>query len=95
MFIQVFSGILIDSVYIADESAVSYALEALNRDSFGGWLLRGVHSNIPSMIFAALYLHQARSLLIGSRNTWGWITGWIIVLLTIITAFLGYSSIWA
>ena len=41
-----------------------------------------------------MYLHQARSLLIGTRAAWAWISGWVLVLLIIIVAFLGYSCVW-
>ena len=94
MLLQVLTGFALDTVYIADTDEVSNILELINRDGNSGWLIRCLHANTPSLIFLWLYCHQARSILIGSRLTYAWCTGWIIILLTIITAFLGYSTIW-
>lgn len=88
------TGFGLDTVYAADVAIVDEQLELINRDGVYGWWMRDMHANVPSLIFAWLYAHQARSVLIGTRVAYAWLTGWVVVLLTIIVAFLGYSCVW-
>ena len=94
IFMQALTGIALDMMYIPSTELVGDCLEAINRESSYGFFMRYMHANLPSMLFAWMYLHQARSLLIGTRAAWAWISGWVLVLLIIIVAFLGYSCVW-
>lgn len=94
MAVQVLSGVIIDTSYSADTGNVSIVLDAVQRDAWLGWFVRAAHSNVVSLLFVWLYCHQARSLLVGSRAIYAWTTGWVLVLITIIVAFLGYSCVW-
>jgi ubiquinol-cytochrome c reductase cytochrome b subunit len=67
------------------------------RDVNYGWLMRYVHANGASMFFLVVYVHIFRGLYYGSyfyprQAVWG--IGVIIVLLMILTAFMGYVLPW-
>ena len=65
------------------------------RDIPSGWLLRYVHANGASIFFIVVYAHICRGLIYGSylnSREYLWCTGVIILLLMILTAFLGYIT---
>ena len=67
------------------------------RDVNYGWLLRYLHSNGASMFFVAVYIHIFRGLYYGSYKAPRevlWILGFIIFLLMMATAFMGYVLPW-
>ena len=67
------------------------------RDVEGGWLLRYMHANGASMFFVVVYMHIFRNLYYGSYASpreLVWCIGVIILLLMIITAFIGYVLPW-
>jgi len=67
------------------------------RDVNYGWLLRYFHSNGASMFFIIVYVHIFRGLYYGSYvypRSNVWIIGVLILLVMIITAFLGYVLPW-
>merc|ERR1712093_339838 len=73
------------------------SVEHIMRDVNNGWLLRYIHANGASMMFIALYIHLFKNLYYGSFNRprhWLWISGVVILLLTILTAFMGYVLPW-
>lgn len=64
------------------------------RDVNNGWLIRYFHSNTASAFFFIVYLHIGRGLYYGSYQrprTLTWIIGTIILILMIVTGFLGYE----
>ena len=69
----------------------------INNEMYFGWFLRAFHANGASFFFIVVYLHMARSLYYGSyvypRHSL-WMSGVIIWLLMIATAFLGYVLPW-
>jgi len=67
------------------------------RDVQLGWFIRYAHANGASMFFICLYIHLLRGIYYGSfiyPRTYTWFTGFIIFILTIATAFLGYVLPW-
>jgi ubiquinol-cytochrome c reductase cytochrome b subunit len=67
------------------------------RDINYGWLIRYVHANGSSMFFLAVYIHIFRTLYYGSYKSpreMIWITGLIIYLFMMATAFMGYVLPW-
>src|SRR5260370_8114920 len=67
------------------------------RDVNYGWLLRYVHSNGASMFFLAAYVHMFRGMYYGSYKDPRevlWILGVILLLLMIMTGFMGYVLPW-
>jgi ubiquinol-cytochrome c reductase cytochrome b/c1 subunit len=69
----------------------------LNNEVYYGWWLRYLHANGASFFFMCVYLHIYRGIYYGSfafpRHLL-WMIGIIILLLMIITAFLGYILPW-
>ena len=73
------------------------SVEHIMRDVEGGWFLRYMHANGASMFFIVVYLHLLRGLYYGSYaapRELVWILGVAILLLMIITAFIGYVLPW-
>jgi len=67
------------------------------RDLNYGWILRYIHANGASMFFICLYIHMFRGLYYGSfifPRHLTWVSGFVILVLTIATAFLGYVLPW-
>jgi ubiquinol-cytochrome c reductase cytochrome b subunit len=67
------------------------------RDVNHGWLVRYIHSNGASMFFLVVYCHILRGLYYGSYTKpreFLWISGVILLLLMMATAFLGYVLPW-
>ncbi len=73
------------------------SLEHIMRDVNYGWLLRYVHANGASMFFIVVYIHMFRGLYFGSYTKprhLVWVLGVVILLLMILTAFIGYVLPW-
>ena len=67
------------------------------RDVNYGWLLRYLHANGASMFFLAVYIHMFRGIYYGSYKEPRevlWILGVILLLLMIVTGFMGYVLPW-
>ena len=83
--------------YIPHVSLAFASVEHIMRDVQGGWLLRYLHANGASMFFIVVYVHIFRGLYYTSY-TWPrqavWVLGVLLLLLMIITAFLGYVLPW-
>lgn len=97
LIIQIITGILLAMHYTPEINLAFYSVEHIMRDVNYGWLLRYVHANGGSMFFIVVYIHTFRGLYYGSylypRQPL-WMVGVIILLLMIITAFLGYVLPW-
>jgi len=94
MVIQIFSGIILAFYYVRGVIAWDSVVE-ITREVNLGWLLRIVHRNTASFVFVVLFLHFFRGIVQRSFFLKGpWISGWIIMLLTIAAAFLGYVLPW-
>src|SRR6185437_8616055 len=73
------------------------SVEAIMRDVNYGWLLRYVHATGASMFFLAAYIHMFRGMYYGSYKEPRevlWILGVILLLLMIMTGFMGYVLPW-
>jgi ubiquinol-cytochrome c reductase cytochrome b subunit len=67
------------------------------RDVNFGWMIRYIHANTASFFFVCIYAHVARGLYYGSYrapHTLTWAVGSLILILTIVTAFLGYCLVY-
>ncbi len=95
--IQILTGIMLAMHYSGDIVYAFSSVEHIMRDVNFGWLLRYVHANGASMFFIVVYIHTFRGLYYGSfthpREAL-WCVGVIILLLMIITAFIGYVLPW-
>lgn len=97
LIIQIITGIFLAMHYTPHVDLAFTSLEHIMRDVNYGWLLRYIHANGASMFFIVVYAHIFRGLYFGSytypRHI-TWIIGVIILLLMIITAFIGYVLPW-
>lgn len=97
LIIQLITGIFLAMHYTPHISLAFTSVEHIMRDVNFGWLLRYIHSNGASMFFVVVYIHIFRGLYFGSYikpKQWVWLLGIIILLLMIITAFIGYVLPW-
>jgi len=97
LVIQIASGIFLAMHYTPNIEYAFASVEHIMRDVEGGWFLRYLHANGASMFFIVVYLHILRGLYYGSYASpreLVWIVGVVILLLMIITAFIGYVLPW-
>jgi len=97
LLLQVITGIALAMHYAPEVNLAFYSVEHIMRDVNFGWLLRYLHANGASMFFIVVYTHTFRGLFYSSflfPKEPLWIIGVIILLLMIITAFLGYVLPW-
>jgi len=97
LVIQILSGIFLAMHYTPHVDLAFLSVEHIMRDVEGGWFLRYLHANGASMFFIVVYLHMLRGLYFGSYASpreLVWILGVVILLLMILTAFIGYVLPW-
>lgn len=94
MVIQIASGVILTFFYVRGALAWD-SVVLITREVRRGWLVRSVHRNFASFVFIVLYLHIIRGLINASFSLkLTWISGWIIIVLAIAAAFLGYVLPW-
>nr|YP_009441303.1 cytochrome b [Gobiomorus maculatus]AGR92650.1 cytochrome b [Gobiomorus maculatus]ATN23290.1 cytochrome b [Gobiomorus maculatus] len=92
---QLVTGIFLAMHYTADVSSAFSSVAHICRDVNFGWLIRNVHANGASFFFICIYLHIGRGLYYGSylyKETWN--VGVVLLLLVMMTAFVGYVLPW-
>jgi ubiquinol-cytochrome c reductase cytochrome b subunit len=93
LIIQIVTGVTLGMHYTPNISNAFDSIEHIMRDVNNGWLIRYLHSNTASAFFFLVYLHIGRGLYYGSYKaprTLTWVLGTILLILMIVTAFLGY-----
>lgn len=94
---QIITGVILAMHYVANINLAFESVEHIMRDIRYGWLVRYIHSNGASIFFILVYLHIGRGIYYGSYRRPRillWITGTIIILTMILTAFIGYVLPW-
>ena len=94
--IQLVTGVLLGLHYSPGVPVAYYSIIHLEREVYYGGLVRGIHSQVASPVFLAVYPHTLRALpygsyLYSSSVTW---TGILGLLLLMATAFMGYILPW-
>lgn len=101
--IQIVTGILLAMHYVSNTELAFSSVIHLMTDVPSGAILRYSHANGASLFFTVVYLHIFRSIYYASGNQPRevvWVTGIVILLVMIITSFIGYvlpygqMSIW-
>ena len=95
--LQIATGIFLAMHYTPHVDLAFLSVEHIMRDVEGGWFLRYMHANGASMFFIVVYLHIFRGLYFGSYASpreLVWCIGVVILLLMILTAFIGYVLPW-
>jgi len=97
LVIQILTGVFLAMHYTPHIDYAFESVEHIMRDVNGGWLLRYAHANGASMFFIAVYCHIFRGLYYGSfmePRAALWMSGVLIFLLMMATAFMGYVLPW-
>uniref|UniRef100_A0A060P1J8 Cytochrome b n=1 Tax=Rhodeus sinensis TaxID=192373 RepID=A0A060P1J8_9TELE len=92
---QILTGLFLAMHYTSDISTAFSSVNHICRDVNYGWLIRNLHANGASFFFICIYMHIARGLYYGSylyKETWN--IGVILLLLVMMTAFVGYVLPW-
>ena len=95
--VQIVTGVVLAMHYTPHVNYAFDSVEHIMRDVNYGWLLRYLHANGASMFFLAAYVHMFRGMYYGSYKEPRevlWILGVILLLLMIITGFMGYVLPW-
>nr|YP_009270245.1 cytochrome b [Polypterus mokelembembe]ADG95269.1 cytochrome b [Polypterus mokelembembe] len=95
LIVQIITGLFLAMHYVSDINSAFSSVAHICRDVNYGWLIRNFHANGASLFFICIYLHIARGLYYGSylyMETWN--IGVILLLLTMMTAFVGYVLPW-
>ena len=90
---QIVTGILLAMHYVGHVDYAFASVQHLMVDVPSGTILRYAHANGASLFFTVVYLHVLRGIYYSSGNQPReivWISGVVILLLMIITAFIGY-----
>src|SRR6476469_5258960 len=94
---QIVTGVVLAMHYTPHVDMAFNSVEQIMRDVNYGWLLRYLHANGASMFFLAAYIHMFRGMYYGSYKEPRevlWILGVILLLLMIMTGFMGYVLPW-
>uniref|UniRef100_B2KPR5 Cytochrome b n=5 Tax=Laviniinae TaxID=2743727 RepID=B2KPR5_9TELE len=92
---QILTGLFLAMHYTSDISTAFSSVTHICRDVNYGWLIRSLHANGASFFFICIYMHIARGLYYGSylyKETWN--IGVVLLLLVMMTAFVGYVLPW-
>nr|YP_010484324.1 cytochrome b B [Oecleopsis sinicus]UVV36485.1 cytochrome b [Oecleopsis sinicus] len=95
LMIQIITGIFLAMHYSPNIKIAFKSIIHICRDVNYGWMIRNIHANGASMFFILMYLHTGRGIYYGSyklKKTW--ISGTMIMLMLMGTAFLGYVLPW-
>nr|QGZ07978.1 cytochrome b [Sternopygus dariensis] len=92
---QIITGLFLAMHYTSDITTAFSSVAHICRDVNFGWFIRNIHANGASFFFICIYLHIGRGLYYGSylyKETWN--IGVILLLLVMMTAFVGYVLPW-
>nr|ANJ70588.1 cytochrome b [Noterus clavicornis BMNH1425090]UPX88471.1 cytochrome b [Noterus clavicornis] len=95
LLIQILTGIFLSMHYNPNIDLAFNSISHICRNVNYGWLMRTIHANSASFFFICIYIHIGRGMYYSSFkfiNTW--MIGVLILLMTMMTAFLGYVLPW-
>lgn len=94
--LQIITGIILSINYIPHTQTAFESVIHIIRDIDKGWIIRYSHINGASLFFLVIYTHIARGIYFNSakKTPTVWISGRIILLVSIIAAFIGYVLPW-
>nr|QLF97291.1 cytochrome b [Neospora caninum] len=94
--LQIITGITLAFRYTSEASCAFASVQHLVREVAAGWEFRMLHATTASFVFLCILIHMTRGLYNWSYSylTTAWMSGLVLYLLTIATAFLGYVLPW-
>ena len=93
----ILTGIFLAINYTPTAAGAFASVETIDRQVSSGWVIRSTHMAGVSMFFIALYVHTFRSLYYGSYKAPRevlWLTGMLLMVMVMVTAFAGYVLPW-
>jgi len=97
LVVQLVTGILLTMHYVADVGLAFDSIRTIMREVPFGWFFRFFHLNGASLFFSAVYLHMGKNIFYGSYlfpRYYIWLSGLVLYLLLVATAFFGYVLPW-
>jgi ubiquinol-cytochrome c reductase cytochrome b/c1 subunit len=97
LLIMIATGIFLAMNYTPTSAGAFDSVQRIMRDVNYGWLLRLAHMNGASMFFILIYVHIFRGMYYGSYKAPRellWMSGVALLLLLMMTAFMGYVLPW-
>nr|AAS00879.1 apocytochrome b [Hutchinsoniella macracantha] len=93
--VQLVTGIFLAMHYVSSVDLAFSSIIHICRDVNYGWVIRVIHANTGSLFFLCMYFHIGRGLYYGSCNYYFvWMIGVLILVVVMITAFVGYVLPW-
>nr|QNV12057.1 cytochrome b [Lithobius forficatus] len=93
--IQILTGLFLAMHYTGDTLIAFDSIAHICQDVNDGWLMRVIHANGASVFFICLYMHIGRGMYFGSYMLmFTWFSGVLLLLLVMMTAFVGYVLPW-
>jgi ubiquinol-cytochrome c reductase cytochrome b subunit len=97
LVLQIVTGVFLAMFYIPNIDYAFDSVEYIMREVNYGWLIRYIHANGASFFFTRVYIHIFRGIYYNSyikpRESL-WCLGVVILIVMILTAFLGYVLPW-
>nr|NP_786958.1 cytochrome b [Ciona savignyi]BAC57006.1 apocytochrome b [Ciona savignyi] len=95
LVIQIVSGLFLSMHYTSHMQMSFFSVNHIMRDVNGGWLLRYMHANGASFFLGLIFLHIGRNVYYKTYYRKGaWIIGILLLVVSMLTAFLGYVLPW-
>nr|ALJ93763.1 cytochrome b [Megaspilidae sp. SJW-2015]AZL93345.1 cytochrome b [Megaspilidae sp. ZJUH_2016022] len=95
LMMQIISGFILTMHYCPNINYAFFSVIHIMNDVNFGWLIRYIHLNGASMFFLFMYTHILRGIYYSSYfYLTTWISGTLILLVSMATAFMGYVLPW-
>ncbi|MDI2113656.1 cytochrome b [Commensalibacter nepenthis] len=97
LLLMLATGIFLALSYTPSADGAFASIEMIERRVASGWLLRSLHMAGSNLFLAFLYLHIFRGLYYGSYKSpreLVWLSGLVLMLMVMMTAFAGYILPW-
>jgi quinol-cytochrome oxidoreductase complex cytochrome b subunit len=94
---QAITGIFLTMYYVPDPTKAYDSIEYIMNGLAFGWLIRGVHHWGASLMVLVVFLHMLRTFFFGAYKyprELTWVTGVLLLLLTLGMGFTGYLLPW-
>lgn len=95
LVLQILSGVILSFLYVADANLRFGCVLSLTGERLFLWLVRYSHIWGVTFIFLLFFMHMGRALYYSSYRKLGvWKVGFLLYLLMMVEAFLGYILPW-
>nr|QLY89810.1 cytochrome b [Agapetus fuscipes] len=95
LMIQILTGLFLAMYYTTNNLMAFESVNYICRNVNYGWLIQTLHANGASFFFLIMFLHTGRNIYYESyKLTEVWLIGVVIMLLTMMAAFMGYVLPW-